>query len=174
MRQRFTTPAFDDLRSPASGINPAGSPSAATPSLVDGSLTFTKGNVATVWFQIPHSWEEGSAIYPHIHWSKTTSAVGIVNWQIKYKVINIGEVAPAFSAYIAGTEAVPNSDTANKHALLSFPTISMIGKTLSAMVCIYLERINDGIDTYSPAVNLYEVDLHYKVDGFGSRQEVIK
>lgn len=173
MKQRFTTPAFDDLRSPASGINPVGSTSPATVNTTDGSLTFTTGNAVTSWFQMPHAWKEGSLIHLHIHWSKSTSAAGTVNWQTKYKVFNIGEVAPAFTSLATGTEIVPNSNTANKHALIEFPDIAMTGKTLSAMVCVYLERVTTG-DTYGATVNLYEIDLHYEVDAFGSRTEFVK
>lgn len=173
MRQRYSTPAFDDLRSPASGINPAGSPSAATPNTADGSLTFSTGNVAVAWFQMPHARREGSPIHCHIHWSKSTSAAGAVNRQMKYKVFNIGATAPAFSSLATGTEVVSNSNTADKHALLEFTDIDMTGKTLSAMVCIYLERVATG-DTYGASVNLYEVDLHYEVDSFGSRTEFVK
>lgn len=173
MKQRFTTPAFEDLRAPAGGINPVGSPSPATPNTTDGSLTFAVGNVAVAWFQMPHAWKEGSPIHVHIHWSKSTSAAGTVNWQMKYKVFNIGAVAPAFSSLATGTEMVPNSNTADKHALLEFADISMTGITLSAMVCIYLERVTTG-DTYGASVNLYEVDIHHEVDSFGSRTEFVK
>lgn len=168
MKQRYTTPAWEDLRAPATGINPVGSTSPATPNTTDGSLTFAKGNVVTCWFQMSHAWKEGSDIYIHLHWSKTTSAAGSVNWQIKYKWFNLGATAPAFSSLITGSETIPNSDTADKHALYSFPVVSGAGKTLSSMICVYLERINDGNDTYAANVNLYEIDIHHLVDSFGS------
>lgn len=174
MRQKYTVPAWDDLRSPASGINPVGSPSAATPSTTDGSLTFTKGNVAIAWFQLPHAWKEGSDVSIHIHWSKTSSAAGIVNWQIKYKWFNMGVADPGFSALIAGSESIPNSDVLGKQALYSFPLVSGTGKSLSSMMCVYLERVNDGVDTYAPSVNLYEIDIHYQLDAFGSNQMLTK
>lgn len=166
---------WDDLRSPASGINPAGSPSAATPSTVDGSLTFVKGNAAIAWFQIPHAWKKGTDISIHIHWSKSTSAAGNVNWQIKSKWFNIGAVAPAFSPLTTGTLPIAEgTPTADKHLITEFPDLSGAGKTLSSMICVYLERVNDGVDTYTPAVNLYEIDIHYQVDSLGSDTEYVK
>ena len=166
--------AWDDLRGPASGINPIGAPSPATPNTTDGSLTFAKNNVCVAWFQMPHNWKIGSDIYPHIHWSKSSPNAGVCNWQMKYKWCNIGDVMPAFSALAKGTEEVANSNVADKHALMKWPAISGVGKTLSSMVCIFLERVNDGDDTFTGNGNLYEIDIHYQIDSMGSRQELIK
>jgi hypothetical protein len=166
--------AWDDLRGPANGINPTGSPSAATPNTADGSLTFAKGNVAIAWFQMPHNWKLGSNIVIHIHWSKSTTNAGVCNWQMKYKWGGIGEVMPAFSELAKGTEVIPNSNTVDKHALMSWPEVSGNGKTLSSMICVYIARINDGDDTFTGAGNLYEIDIHYQIDSMGSRQELIK
>jgi len=165
---------WDDLRAPSSGINPVGSPSAATPNTADGSLTFSKGNVAIAWFQMPHSWKLGSDIHFHIHWSKSTTNNGICNWQMKYKWINIGDTDAGFSVLTKGTVITPDSDTVGKHAMLEWNPISGVGKTLSSMICIYLARINDGDDTFTGAGNLYEMDIHYQIDAIGSRSELIK
>lgn len=56
-KQHYTTPAWDDLRAPASAINPAGSAAAATVDTEDGSLIFSNGQTQTValWFQLPHA-----------------------------------------------------------------------------------------------------------------------
>lgn len=166
--------AWEDLRAPASGINPIGSPSPATPSNTDGSLTFSKGNVCVAWFQLPHSWKIGSNVKLHIHWSKSTTNAGDVNWQMKYKWGNIGDVMPAFSLFSKGTEVIPNSNIVDKHSLLEWSALSGVGKTLSSMICVFLERVNDGDDTFTGNANLYEIDLHYQIDSMGSRQETIK
>ena len=168
------TPTYwDDLRAPASGINPAGQISPPSVNAADGSLTFSTSDAVCAWFQLPHAWKEGTDLNPHIHWSKTTSASGTVNWQIKYKWFNIGDVAGAFSSLNSGIDQVPNSDIADKHALMTFPIFSGVGKTISSMVCIYLVRTTSG-DTYGADVNLYEIDLHYERDSNGSSQIYIK
>ena len=164
---------WDDLRAPANGINPVGSLSPATPNTTDGSLTFGKGNVVAVWFQMPHHWKEGTDLHVHIHWSKQTTNNGIVKWQMKYKWANIGDVMPAFSALSDGTEVIPNSDTVDKHALLEWTPIDGNGKTLSSMLCVYLVRTAAG-DTFTGDVNLYEIDIHYQIDSLGSTSELIK
>jgi len=165
-----TATGWDDLRAPATGINPLGSTSPATPNTTDGSLTFAKGNAITAWFQLPHSWEEGTEVSPHIHWSKTTTNAGTVNWQMKYKWFNIGDVDPGFSSLATGTETVASGNIVGKHALLEFADIAGTGKTFSSMLCLYIERVSSG-DTHTGDVNLYEVDVHYKINSFGTRNE---
>lgn len=165
---------WDDLRAPANGINPVGSLSPATPNTSDGSLTFGKGNVICAWFQMPHSWKVGTDIHVHIHWSKQTTDGGVVNWQMKYKWANPGDVMPDFSVLASGTEVVSNSNTVDKHSMFGWDAISSVGKKLSSMICIYLIRTNDGNDTFTGDANLYEIDIHYQVDSHGSRQELIK
>mgnify|MGYP006921285718 CR=1 FL=1 len=171
---QINTVTWDDLRAPATGINPLGSPSAATPNATDGSLTFSKGNVCIAWFQLPHKYKEGSDIHIHIHWSKTTSAAGTVHWQIKYKWANIGDVMPAFSSLADLTDEIGDENTADLHALSEMAAVSGVGKTISSMVCVYLSRTNDGGDTYAGDVNLYEVDIHYQADTLGSVEEYSK
>lgn len=164
---------WDDLRAPASGLNPTGPTSPATVDTTDGSLVFTTGNAIVAWFQMPHNWKQGSILKPHIHWAKTTSAAGIVNWKIKYKMANIGDVFSSFTTLASGINTISDSNTAYKHALTEFADINAYGKTLSSMLCLYLERVTSG-DTYGADVNLYEIDVHYQVDGFGSDREYVK
>lgn len=178
MKQQMTIPAWDDLRAPSSAINPAGSAVAATVDTEDGSLLFANGQVQTVAisFQLPHAWKVGTDISFHIHWCKTTSAAGTVKWQVKYKWTNIGDVIPAFSVFADGTEATPNSDTANKHAIFEFTDFAGTGKTISSQLTVVLQRLSSGggADTYGAPVKLLEADVHYQVDSFGSGQEYVK
>ena len=178
MRQRFTVPAWDDLRSPASAINPAGSAVAATVDQEDGELLFANGAVQTIaiWFQMPHAWKEGSDIDLHVHWHKTSSAAGTVKWQAKWEWTNIGNTRAGFSSFVDGSEVVANSNTSGKHAMFSFPMISGVGKTVSSMICVVLQRFSNGTgaDTYAANAKLMEVDIHYQVDSFGSNTEYVK
>ncbi len=171
----FTTKVrWDDMRAPASLINPAGTVAPPSVNTSDGSLTFSKGKAIAVWFQLPHAWREGSNLIPHIHFSKTTTGSGYPNFKIKYKWGNIGEVIPTFSAFISGTLEVSDSNTVDKQALIDFGELDGTGKKISSMICVYLERVNDASDTYAGDINLYELDIHYQVDSFGSIQEFIK
>ena len=61
-----------------------------------GVYTYTFEGVETdneeeVFFsvQLPHNWKEGSAIYPHVHWSpQTTGKSGSVVWGLEYSWVN--------------------------------------------------------------------------------------
>ena len=165
---------WDDMRAPASLINPAGTVAPPTISTEDGSLIFSKGKAISVWFQLPHSWREGSDIIPHIHFSKLTTGAGYPNFKIKYKWGNIGGIMPAFGSLISGTLEVSDSNTIDRQALIAFGSLLGTGKRISSMVCVYLERVNDASDTYAGDVKLYELDIHYQIDSFGSIQEFIK
>jgi hypothetical protein len=178
MRQIITFPVWDDLRAPASAINPAGSAAAATVNQEDGTLLFANGAVQTValQFQLPHCYKEGSDIVLHCHWAKTTSAAGTVIWQTKYEWTNIGDTGAGFSSFVSGTEVVANANTANKHALTSWTAISGAGKTISSMLKVVIQRYSSGAgaDTYNAAASLWEVDVHFMLDSMGSRQELVK
>lgn len=165
---------WDDLRASASGINPSGSLAPPIVDSSDGSLVFSKGKIISVWLQLPHTWREGSELKPHIHWVKTTTGIGLPNWQIKYKFANAGEVIPAFTSLMGGVEGVPNSNIVNKHAIFAFPSIDATGKLISSMLCVVLQRTNDANDTYTGDVKLLELDIHYQVNSDGSKQEYIK
>ena len=178
MKQLYTSPAWDDLRSPASAINPAGSAVAATVDQEDGSLVFSNGQTQTIaiWFQMPHAWKVGTDVSLHLHWAKTTSAAGTVKWQSKYEWTNIGGTRAGYSVFVDGTEAIPNSNISGKHAIFEFTDLSGIGKGISSMIGVVIQRLSSGTgaDTYAAPVKLFEVDIHYQVDGFGSQEEYVK
>lgn len=169
--------AWDDLRFPASGINPAGA--VANPEVdtatYPGTLLFSGSGTKLVAgvAQVPHAWVAGSGLRPHIHWSKTTSAAGGVVWEFCFAVADIGETFPAYSAWEAGVDVVPNSDTAEKHALTRFSEIDMTGKKGSTMVAWQIRRKHDAVgDTYGADSRLWEFDFHYRVFGLGSEAEI--
>lgn len=165
------TPAWEDLRFPASGINPPGAASDPGVDTGDGRLVFSASaeNIVAMQVQMPHAWKEGSTIHPHVHWSPTSTNTGNVLWRLKYKVANIGAAFPAEFTPIDILQA--GSGTSDAHQMATFPTITMTGKTVSCMLLLLLSRVgNDGTDDYTGTAKLNEFDIHYQVDGFGSYQ----
>ncbi len=168
--------AWDDLRFPSQSINPAG---AAGPPTVDdttypGTLLFDHASTDVIGgiAQMPHAWVEGSAVRPHVHWSKTTSASGGVVWEFCYAIADVGETFGAYSAWIAGTVGVADGDTAHKHAIDSFGEIAMTGKKGSTLIAWQLRRKHDATaDNYGANTRFWEFDFHYRVWGLGSSQE---
>jgi len=167
---------WTDLRFPATSINPAGQTNPATLETdVDtfpGTLLFsnTTDNIICGVAQLPHEmfFGDGAVIKPHIHWSKTTSATGVVIWEFTYRWIgNVGDAAEAWSTADNGTLAVDHGDTADTHALTAFTSISLSGRRASAMLAFRLYRRSgtDANDTYGANARLLELDFHYQTGG---------
>jgi len=164
-------PTWDDLRFPASAVRasgPVGIPSWDT--TVPGWL-FAGNSTEMVQFvcQLPHEWATGTELRPHVHWMKTTSAAGNVQWQLDYAWAEIGGVVTAFTPLttttaVAGT---PDTDTQNKHLISAFAAIDTSGKGLSDMLMMKLSRIG-GSDSYGSDVRMIECDFHHQRTMFGS------
>jgi hypothetical protein len=170
--------AWDDLRFPAQGINPAGS--AAPPTVDDttfpGTLLFSGSadNLVGGVAQMPHAWKPGTVVRPHVHWAKTTSASGVVVWQFRYSIADIGDTLSTYSDWITGTVVVSDSNTANKHALTTFGDVVMTGVGESGIIVWEFRRFaSDSSDTYN-AVNarFLELDFHYQINKLGTPNEI--
>lgn len=168
---------WEDLRFPAQAINPAGAASA--PSVDDttypGTLLFSSiaTNVIAGVAQMPHAWSRGTAVRPHIHWMKTTSAAGGVVWQFSYAVVDIGGTAGAYSDFAGGTTVVSDGNTANKHALTTFADIDLAGNGESCMILWKIQRKHDDAgDDYGADARLLEFDIHYRTNKRGTATEV--
>jgi hypothetical protein len=164
---------WEDLRFPASGINPPGAASDPTVDTTDGRLVFSASaeNIVAIQVQMPHAWREGSTIHPHIHWSPTSTNTGNVKWQLKYKVANINEVFPAEWTTITALQA--GAGVSDTHQIVDFEdNLPMPGKTFSCMLLLLISRLgNDAADTYTGTAKLNEIDIHYEINGFGTSNE---
>jgi len=166
---------WDDLKFPAAGINPPGAASDPGRDTTDGRLSFSASaeNIVAIQVQMPHNWKEGSAIYPHFHWSPTNTDTGNVLWQLKYKIANVNGTFPG--AWTTLTKLDAGDGTSDQHQIAAFSAIPMTGYTLSCMMLILLSRVgDDGTDTYNAACKLNEFDIHYQIDSFGSDEEYTK
>jgi hypothetical protein len=168
--------AWDDLRFPAQGINPAGS---ASPPDVDtttfpGTLLFAHNQINSVAgiAQMPHAWAPGTAIRPHVHWAKTTSAAGGVVWEWAYSIANVTDVFPSMGDWAAATSSTGDDDTADKHSIDVLPELDMTDKRESVCLVWHLRRNTDAAaDTYAAAARLIEFDIHYQSAKLGTTEE---
>jgi hypothetical protein len=162
---------WDDLRSPSTSLR---LPSSGNPTVntTDGTLEFDKGDSAWVMVQMPHTWREGSYVWPHLHWYPADGNAGNVHWQIEYDIANVDGV------YSGSFTALDATDTcagvALTHQLATTAGIDMTGYTLSCMLRLIITRVDDGADTYASLADLLEVDIHYQRDSPGSSQEYVK
>lgn len=168
---------WEDLRFPATAINPPGQASDPDVEASSGLLLFDAAATEVVFVaaQLSHSWAEGTAIVPHVHWQKTTSASGNVLWRLEYKWAPIGEVMDAaFTTVDASTPigATPDTDTADYHMITSFGDVDVSGKNVSDMFIFKVSRVGgDAADTYAADARLLEIDIHYQKNSLGSEYE---
>ncbi len=174
--QQYDAPVWEDLRFPATGIAIGGFASAPDIQTDTGLLLFDADAVETVGIlaQLPHSWDEGSAIRPHVHWAKTTDAAGDVVWSYRYKWFGFDEVQPAWSGVIEATDINTVDDT-QKQIISNFGEITPPAGTaqnVSSLIMMQLGRLaTDGDDDYGADCVLYEFDLHYQRDALGTTAE---
>jgi hypothetical protein len=128
--------------------------------------------------QMPHSWKEGSAVEPHVHWlNKTTGTAGhVVRWGLEYSKASIGGTFGAATTVYATTIAGGGDITvASEHMLTDFDAIDMTGNTLSTvMICRLFRNSSNAADTYTGTAGLLYIDWHYEIDSLGSRTELTK
>lgn len=176
------TPArWEDLRFPAQGINPTGS--AAPPSVENdpdkypGSLIFAGNadNYISGMAQLPHGWKEGSDIHPHIHWGKLAADASdlAVGWEFRYRIANIGESWSTWSVWYPHTLIRGSNTEENNHYMSDFENILGSLYTVSSMINWTIRRTGN-TDAYNGSCYLFEFDIHYEVDAFGSTLEYIK
>jgi hypothetical protein len=169
---------WTDLRFPVQGINPIGA--ASDPTMVTSlsgltsTLSFSGANqniIAGV-AQMPHEWKRGSAIKPHIHWTKPTGSADAVGWEFYYRMVgNPGDTVGAWSAAQAGTLVAGDQTVSNEHLITAFPDIDMTGFIESAIILWRLDRRGD-TDADANAVNLYELDFHYQSNKAGTETPI--
>ena len=172
--------SWDDMQFPATAINPPGQASDPDFDIVNGGWLFDSTSTELIFLmaQIPHAWDVGTPLNPHVHWQKTTDAAGDVFWQLDYKWCPIGEVMDAaFTTLTADTVATgtPDTDTTDKHLITGFTDIAGTGKGISDMLVMKLSRIGGDVDdTYGADARLLEFDIHIAHDTLGSDERFVK
>lgn len=180
---------WDDLRVPLSEPStgkvlpewntfPYGSASGTTPYL----NWFRASGVDEMYFvvQLPHDWDQGTTIMPHIHWSPSqdgASGPTVPRWALQYAWASLGETFPGYTT-IYGTTTTPSEVLVkSRHYLTQLGSEGIIatGKTISSMlVCRIFRDGGDDTDTFSGLAGALEIDFHYQRNTMGSRTEFAK
>lgn len=130
--------------------------------------------------QLPHSWKEGTTIFPHLHWVPKASKTGDVEWNFEYTWANYDPVTPqVFPAITTSTVVSTGPFTANSHKITALTSanagISGTGKKISSvLICRIWRNSNNASDTYNDYAGVLFIDFHIQIDGWGSREEYIK
>jgi hypothetical protein len=170
---------WEDLSFQAAGINPAGAPDAASfdTTTYPGTLLFAGNldNHIAGTAQMPHSWRDGTAVRPHIHWTKTTAdgSALAVEWAMRFAVVDINATIPAMSAWVPGTLQIGDLTTNGRHNITSFSELAMTGRGISTIIIWELRRAGS-TDAYNSNARLLALDFHYQRNASGSRREYVK
>ena len=170
---RLLDTSYEDLRIP--GLALSTGPASSPPDLINViggvyAYGFDSSADEEVFFtvQLPHSWKEGTDIEPHVHWMTQNTDTGNVCWKLEYTWANIGDTFGATATVSGLTDA---SGTDNDHMYTDLETISGAGKTFSSMlICRLYRDVSD--DDYNTDAALLEIDFHYQVWRFGTRNEL--
>jgi hypothetical protein len=176
-------PAWDDMRIAGSMVRTGVTAPVLAAFGPSGSLRtyrFESGKHQEIEFEIqmPHAWKVGGLVYPHVHWTPVSATAGNVVWELEYAWASINGTfgAPANMA----TAATAAGGTAWVHKMTDLASggnnyIDGTGKTVSSMLVFRLHRnAGAGSDTLAADVAFLEFDLHYEIDGFGSKTPAAK
>jgi hypothetical protein len=126
--------------------------------------------------QLPHSWKEGTTIYPHLHWTPKDATTGNVEWNFEYTWANYDPTTlQFFGAHTTSTIiATVAANSTNSHMITALTAsnagISGTGKKISSiLICKIWRNSNNTNDTYQADAGGLFVDFHVQIDGWGSR-----
>ena len=124
---------------------------------------------------MPHSYQEGTDIHPHIHYSASIgSSITYYSYiGLEYTWVNLGDSFPSSTTLLNTQILMPTSSMT--HALGEIGIISGTGKKISSiLVCRLYRNGTNALDTYPFDIYIYEIDFHFMQQGIGSTQEYIK
>jgi len=190
---------WDDLRVPLSSVKAGGvkdptflnwkTDGAGSRGVYDWHFAHqaVAANEEEVFFnaQLPHSYEEGTDLHFHLHWTPLVSGAAgqFVKFGLEYVWVNINGTFPAnttiitsdASAAAAATTSGDGTLVHGKHYKTAFPDISGAGKTISSMLsCRFFRNSSHANDTLIQDAIVFEVDFHFRKDSIGSREELVK
>ncbi len=183
-----TADLWDDLRVPLSEPSTGGiKPEWATfPYNIAGSYPylnwFKASGIDEMYFvvQLPHDWDEGTDIYPHIHWVPSQNGAAgpsVPRWGLQYAWLNIGETFSAYTTIYGTTTTTSEVLVKSRQYITSLGTNGMdaTGKTISSMIVCRIFRDGDNAaDTYAGLAGALEIDFHYQRSSMGSRLQFVK
>lgn len=122
-------------------------------------------------WQLPHGWDLGSAVYPHLHLFVPAGTTGDIKFVMYYSWVNINEEEGA-EANVYGIRTIASGAVNNGNAMLDIDsaTIDATGKTMSSILMArFVRDPADAADTFGASVWLKSIDMHIMYEGFGSR-----
>ncbi len=184
---------WDDLRFPLTGRNLDIASGRMDYDFYNGTVSMANNARAldireTLSFtvQMPHHWLEGSTIRPHVHWVQQ-HATNIPNWLMGYQFAGKGDSKAALESdytnhtLVAPVQHVFTFSSGVLEQITTFGDINLADSTISDTIhfCLWRDTANAsglfaGADPSSLDEHIREFDIHYIIDGRGSKKEFIK
>jgi len=164
---------WDNLRFPMSGVDPSelASPATRVTSLTGytGALSFSGSaeNVCAGIAEMSYEWKQGTAIIPHIRWTKPTGSSSAVTWELYYRIIGNTEDTPAsWTGPVAPSATIGDPATSDEQLLTYWSAVTMTGYLEAAIVYWRIHRRGD-TDADNNAVICHEFDIYYQKNKAG-------
>jgi hypothetical protein len=168
----LTVPRYDDIVFELTQTR-VGSNSKPDYDFTNIGLLFPRNDVTEIVYitvQMPHAWQIGSTIYPHLHIVQSRNEQA--TFRMEYKWYDIGDTVPTtWSTYDMNTYAMPYTSGSISNIVKGSGGISGIGKGISSILKIKLFR-NDNV--YVGDILADQFDIHILKDSFGSQLEYEK
>ena len=140
--------------------------------------SFDDGEYIFITTQIPHSWKEGTTIYPHIHFMTTSDVDPSENFGIgiEYTWTDIDDDMDTNSTLTVTIDVPTGVNSKNKHQFANIPAngIDGTGHTISSVLMVRLFRAAASTDNYADPVIITDFDIHFEKDTAGSRNITVK
>lgn len=166
--------AWDDLTADLSAGRAVGANAPTWATFRDGlsAYSFANNTMNEVWinFHILHDIDEGSLMFPHIHWGPNTTATGTVRWGFEYTMAK-GHQQEAFPAsttvYVNDTIAV-NSQFQHRVAEVAEAQALVALEPDSLILCRIFRDASHIDDTFPNGAFGFTADIHYQKTKWGT------
>ena len=116
--------------------------------------------------QLPHARRTNSTLYPHFHWSPSTTDSGYVTWCAEWTCANVEALMPEPTIHCVNDTS---SEIIYQHQMT--PMIIFENNLSESAMCSFRLYRDAGADTYPADAWLLEFDIHYEIGKLGEDEE---
>lgn len=173
---------YDDLIGDITSLKTVGT--RVTLNEINNSIDFTSqatmSDYAYINFQLPHKWEIGSTLYPHVHWEQASG--NTPNWLFQYRWQKQGQAKETnWTNYKSNTNAFAYTSGTLNQISHNGGIVPPVGASLSDIIEIRIIRdtvnasgLFTGATPYTGTASVTSMDIHYRIDSLGSNTEYTK
>ena len=121
--------------------------------------------------QMPHSWAQGTNIDPHVHWKQESTGSPVFKMDYKWFPIG-GSVPDTYSTFVMANKRL--AYTSGSMHQLNSGSAMISGSNITGVSSIMIIKLYRDDNAYAGNALVYQFDIHYLKDGFGSFNEFTK